>query len=237
MQHFKGTKTHEPIVKLLLVAANDELFAGLNKLLTESHFMVKRVNRFSEAINVLMSDHPQVIILDASGNELAALELCHTIKSTSSQKESVVIMLSKRKDELMEITAFNSGADDFVIYPVRSTALVERIKVRMKRPNQTITVIHDYNDDQALKIDRESYTVSLGNHFIQLSRKEFELLYLMASNPEKLFRRDELLQLVWNRNTLGRNRTIDVHISRLRQKIDTRFITCQKGFGYRFKAG
>jgi two-component system alkaline phosphatase synthesis response regulator PhoP len=206
----------------------------LNARLTEHGFNIKRVKKISEAFDILMSYKPELVVLNASSNELSALEFCNSIKSIHSLKECIVFILSDRKDELIEISSFNSGADDFVMLPLKINALIERIKVRMKSPNKTITIVQDYEDTAPLKIDRESYSVSLGNDFIQLSRKEFELLYLMASHPEKLFRREEIFQLIWNKKTLGKNRTIDVHISRLRQKLGNKYITSQKGVGYRF---
>jgi len=220
--------------KLLFVAGNNELHTKLNQLLTDHGFMLRHVAKYSEALNILLSYKPEVIILDSSGNELSALEICNAIKSMNSLKGAIVIILSNRQDELMEVSSFNAGADDFIMFPFHEIALVERIKIRLKSPGKIITIIQDYRDAPLLKIDRESYSVSLGNHFIQLSRKEFELLYLLASNPEKLFGREEIFQNVWNKKTLGKNRTIDVHISRLRQKLGNRFISSQKGLGYRF---
>ncbi len=218
--------------KLLLIADNG--LNDLNTMLVEHRFKTKQVKKVSDAFDILIEFKPEVIILDSSNNELSALEFCNSIKSINSLKECVIFILSNRKDELMEITSFNSGADDFILLPFKINALIERIKVRMKRPNKTITIVQDYENATSLKIDRESYTASLGNDFLELSKKEFELLYLMASHPEKLFTREEIFRTVWNKKTLGKNRTIDVHISRLRQKLGNRFITSQKGVGYRF---
>jgi two-component system alkaline phosphatase synthesis response regulator PhoP len=217
---------------LLLAAGNgfDELYDKL----TEDGFDIKRVKKISEAFDILLSYRPRLVILDSSNNELSALEFCNSIKSINDLKECIVFILSDRKDELIEISSFTSGADDFVRLPLKINALIERIKARMKSPTRTITIVQNYEDSTPLKIDRESYSVSLGNDFIQLSKKEFELLYLMASHPEKLFRREEIFRLIWNKKTIGKNRTIDVHISRLRQKLGNRYITSQKGVGYRF---
>ncbi len=225
-------KKNGTLYKLLLVA--DTGMNDLNSILIEHGFKTKQVKKISEAFDVLLEFKPEVIILDSSNNELSALEFCNSIKSINSLKECIVFILSNRKDELMEITSFNSGADDFIILPLKINALIERIRVRMKSPNKIITVIQDTENSTPLKIDRESYTASLGNDFLELSRKEFELLYLMASHPEKLFTREEIFRNVWNKKSLGKNRTIDVHISRLRQKLGNRFITSQKGVGYRF---
>lgn len=222
--------------KFLFVTANPANHIELIQLLIDQGFQTRQVDKFSEAFTLLLSYKPEVIILDASGNEISALEICSVVKSMNSLKGSIVIILSNRKDELMEISSFNAGAEDFVIYPIRANAFLERIKVRLRIPGNTITVIQDFENAMPLKIDRESYSVSLGNHFIRLSRKEFELLYLLASNPEKLFRREEIFNIIWNKKTIGKNRTIDVHISRLRQKVGNRFITSQKGLGYRFKS-
>ena len=228
----------KPVIetKLLLVAPVSKIFSDFGKLISESGIKVKQVTKFSEALKILLNYKPEVILLDSCKNELAALEFCNTVKSINSLRGSVVIILSDRKDELMEISAFNTGADDFILFPLKINALIERIKVRLKSPNKTITVVPDDEDASTLKIDRESYSVSLGNQFIQLSKKEFELLYLMASNPEKLFGREEIFRIVWNKKTLGKNRTLDVHVSRLRQKLGNKYISSQKGVGYRFRA-
>ena len=218
--------------KLLLIA--DQGVSDLNKTLVEHGFKTKQIKKVSDAFDVLLEFKPEVIILDSSNNELSALEFCNSIKSINNLRECIILILSNRKDEFMEITSFNSGADDFIVLPFKINALIERIKVRIKSPNKSITIVQDHENASSLKIDRESYTASLGNDFLQLSKKEFELLYLMASHPDKLFTREEIFRKVWNKKTPGTNRTIDVHISRLRQKLGNRFITSQKGVGYRF---
>jgi len=220
--------------KLLLVTSDPKAFREFTDNISEQSFEIKQASKFSEAFDSLPNYKPELIILDARGNELSAIEFTNSAKSISRTRGILVIIVSDRKDEWMEISSFHSGADDFVLYPFNPNALIERLKFRLKSPNKTITVVQDYENSTPLKIDRESYTVSLGNRFIQLSRKEFELLYLMASNPEKLFGREEIFNLIWNKKDLGKNRTIDVHISRLRQKLGDRFISSQKGVGYRF---
>ncbi len=220
--------------QLIFIGAQSEASSNLIKLLTEEGFQIMEIQSFSNALNMLAGIVPQVIILNSSGNELSAFEFCSSLRSISNFKKSVVIMLSDKKDELMEMTAFNSGVDDFLTYPIRYNVLLRRIKVRLKQPDQTISI--QLNDgSSALKIDLESYSVSLGNNFLDLSKKEFELLYLLASNPEKLFRREEIFMLVWNKNLVEKNRTLDVHIARLRKKLDKKFISSQKGIGYRLK--
>jgi len=149
--------------RLLIVAENSPQITELTELLSANGFSIKRLPRFSDAIDTLFEFLPDIVILNSSGNELSALEFCISIKSLSKTKNSIVIMLSDRNDELFEISAFNSGADDCIAVPFKVKSLAERIKVRMKKPSKAITITHDGNDHTPLKIDRESYSVSMGN--------------------------------------------------------------------------
>ena len=222
--------------KLLLVGGKNNSLDALSKDLADSGFITESMADYSDAIDFSLLFTPEVILIDSSGNELSAMELCISMKSLGRLKNAVVIILSDRKDEAIEISALNAGADDFLLLPLKLNVLLERIKTRLKKPDHAITITPDHENALPLKIDRESYSVSVGNHFVQLARKEFELLYLMASNPDKMFEREELFRLIWNKENIGKNRTLDVHIARLRQKIGEGYISSQKGIGYRFKS-
>jgi two-component system alkaline phosphatase synthesis response regulator PhoP len=175
-----------------------------------------------------------IFLIDSSRNEVASFELCHVIKSNVHWMKNPVIIFSDNTDESVEVAAFRAGADDYLRKPVKPIALVERIKARVNEPKDVITVQQETDGGQ-IYIDRRSYTVYAGNKALNLSRKEFELLYLLASQPGKIFRREEVFAKIWNKKFEESNRTVDVHILRLRKKLGQHSIYTQKGVGYRFK--
>jgi two-component system alkaline phosphatase synthesis response regulator PhoP len=236
LTHWWFTKNnHVMSYELHFISTRDSKIGQVVEMLTSNGFHVKTIENFSDAIDILHNSLPDVILIDTYNARLSALELCISIKSLDGLKNSVVIILSDKDDDGIELSFFNSGADDFMKNPFRTDVLLKRIKVKLKKPEKPVTIIQEQSGDLPLKIDRESYSVSLGETLIQLSRKEFELLHVMATSPNKMFDREELFRLVWKKSFVKKNdRTLDVHICRLRQKIGSKFIAVQKGIGYRF---
>ena len=198
------------------------------------NYIVHHVSRVSDALLNLKSTRTEIVLLDSSRNEVACLELCHAIKSTARSRKNLVIIASDRQDESSEVAAFRAGADDYITKPVRPMAFVERLKTRMSEPKDSITVQPELNGQSSIHIDRGSYSVYKDNKTLNLSRKEFELLFLLAGQPGKIFRREEVFEKVWRKKFEETNRTVDVHILRLRKKLGHDYIQTQKGVGYRF---
>lgn len=209
----------------------------LSDYLELENYIVHNVSRINEALHILKNINTEIALLDASRNEVACLELCHAIKSNVRSRKNLVIFASDKLEETSEVAAFRAGADDFIHKPLKPAALVERLKARMNEPRDSITLQPESNGHSRLFIDRESYTVYLDNKSLSLSKKEFELLFLLASQAGKIFRREEVFEKVWKKKFDESNRTVDVHILRLRKKLGHDYIHTQKGVGYRFIVG
>ncbi len=220
---------------LWLISDKKEEFDSLKNELSSGGFEFFML-RISEAFNRLNKETPEGILLDSDNSEISCFEFCHKIKSSSLLKKIKIIVISSNNSESMEEAVFDAGADEFVIKPIRQKALVKRISARLNLSLPTISILYKIQGKSALQINKESFSVYLNQILVHLSRKEFELLHLMASYPGKVFTREEIFNKVWNRNHLTKERTIDVHILRLRKKLGKEFISTQKGVGYRFCA-
>jgi two-component system alkaline phosphatase synthesis response regulator PhoP len=201
-------------------------------------FHVAAFDKISEALAELNNHIPDAILIDADKSEIPCLEFCHKLKSNTEFQKVLLIVISSNVSEAIEEAMFDAGADEFVTKPIRKGALLKRISLRLNKPFSGQKVMYNGNGNgkSALEIDKESFTVYLNHTLVPLSRKEFELLYLMASHPGKIFTREEIFNKVWNKKHISKERTIDVHILRLRKKIGEAFISTQKGIGYRFCA-
>jgi two-component system alkaline phosphatase synthesis response regulator PhoP len=160
------------------------------------------------------------------------IEACKQMRTMPEMKESFIVFLTARSEEYSEINGFNAGADDYIAKPIKPQLLMSRIKAILRRKNGD-------EDQQSLNvsniiIDRESYLVYRGEEKIQLARKEFELLFLLATKPGKVFNRDYILEKVWGEDVLVVDRTIDVHIRKIREKLGDDYIVTVKGVGYKF---
>ena len=167
--------------------------------------------------------------------EMDGIEACSNLREIESLSKSMIIFLSARGEDFTQIAAFDAGADDYINKPVKPKILLKKISSISRRifseTNNTSKIIVG-----SLVIDRESYSVTLEKDEIALPRKEFELLYLLASKPGKVLTRDEIMFKVWGTQVVVGDRTIDVHVRKLREKIGEKYIKTIKGVGYKFKA-
>ena len=221
---------------LWLIGEKKEEFSALSNELISEGFTCLFFKRISESLNFLNKETPEAIIINANHNEISCFEFCHRIKSSSHLKKIKLIILSSNNSEVMEEAVFDAGADEFVVMPIRPKALVKRISTRLNLFVTPFSILHKNNGKTSLQIDKESFSVYLYQMLVPLSRKEFELLHLIAGQPGKAFKREEIFIKVWKRNYISKERTIDVHILRLRKKLGEEFILTQKGVGYRFIA-
>lgn len=213
---------------------------GELEILTEEFSMkgyhIIAFNKISDALAKINNEIPEVILIDADKSEIPCLEFCHKVKSNPEFQKVLVIVISSSVSEAIEEAMFDAGADEFASKPIRQRALFKRIFSRLNKTVSMQKVLFNGKGKSALQIDKESFTVYLNHMLVPLSRKEFELLHLMASHPGKVFTREEIFNKVWNKKHFSKERTIDVHILRLRKKIGEEFISTQKGIGYRFCA-
>lgn len=221
--------------KILIVDDDPDIIEILTYNLSNEGYNVKSAVNGIEAIKKAKKFIPDIILLDVMMPEMDGIEACSNLREIESLSKSMIIFLSARGEDFTQIAAFDAGADDYINKPVKPKILLKKISSISRRilseNNNTSNIIVG-----SLSIDRESYSVTLEKDEITLPRKEFELLYLLASKPGKVLTRDEIMFKVWGTQVVVGDRTIDVHIRKLREKIGEKYIKTIKGVGYKFKA-
>jgi two-component system alkaline phosphatase synthesis response regulator PhoP len=221
------------MIKILVVDDDPDIIEILRYNLSLAGYQVKTAFNGKEAVKKAKLFLPEIILLDIMMPEMDGIEACTQIKSLPSLKKTMIIFLSARSEDFTQIAAFDAGGDDYISKPVKPKILLRKIRSVVKRIHSSV------NENTRIElgnivIDRNEYLVKIDNNNIKLPRKEFELFFLLASKPRKVFTRDEIMSKVWGINVVVGDRTIDVHIRKLREKIgDLRFKTV-KGVGYKF---
>lgn len=187
-------------------------------------------NVISKSLEVL----PNIIILDVLMQDMDGIEICSELRSFNKLDSTAIVFYTTRDDDYTQIAAFNAGADDYIIKPVKGNIMIRRINALMKRAKVTeLSYANDPKTNSGLIIDRERYLAFNNGEKINLPRKEFELLWLLNSFPKKVFTRKEIAKRIWNEEFPLENRTIEVHIRRLREKLGQHYIGTVKGVGYK----
>ena len=220
--------------KVLIVDDDPEIIEILNYNLINSGFITKSASNGLEAIKKAKKFIPDIILLDVMMPEMDGIEACIKIREIKTLTNTRIIFLSARGEDFTQIAAFDAGADDYISKPVKPKILLKKISSIARRldRNKNRSGILDLGE---IIIDRESYLVTINKDEKNLPRKEFELLYLLATKPGKLFTREEIMLKVWGTEIFVGDRTIDVHIRKLRKKIGEKYIKTTKGVGYKFK--
>ena len=221
------------IPKILVVDDDPDIVEILRYNLSLGGYDVKSAFNGKEAIKKAKIFLPEIILLDVMMPEMDGIEACSLIREIPSLLNTRIIFLSARSEDYTQLSAFDAGADDYISKPVKPKILLKKIESifkRINKKNEEIKVI----DLGEIKIDRNSYLVHIKNQEIALPRKEFELFYLLASKPGKVFTRDEIMGKVWGSEVVVGDRTIDVHIRKLREKIGDLYFKTVKGIGYKF---
>jgi two-component system alkaline phosphatase synthesis response regulator PhoP len=188
-------------------------------------------NHLASALADIRRIRPDAVVIDSDRQEVAALELCYLIKSEFGTGAVKTVMISSSQAPESEISSFKAGADDFVNKPIRQQAFLSRLSRRVGIGGDSIT-LQSENNSNKLRIDRDAYTVHFNRRLIRLSRKEFELLHLLAGQPAKVFSRDEIFEKVWKREGDEKDRTIDVHVLRIRKKINDQELSVHISFTF-----
>lgn len=218
--------------RILVVDDEQDILEIIRYNLKNEGFNVYTTDKSSEAFHLAKKLNPDLIMLDVMMPEISGLQLCKKIKADPDLKSIPVVLLTARGEEYSEIEGFNSGADDYITKPVRPKLIITRINALLRR-NRNKDQVSQLNVGE-FKIDRETFLVYKGPTEISLPKKEFELLFLLASAPGKVFSRDEVLEKVWGENVYVGERTVDVHIRKIREKIGEDHINTIKGVGYKF---
>lgn len=218
-------------MKILIVDDEIDILDLLEYNLEKEGFQTIRAIDGQEAIEKAKQEKPDLIILDIMMPNIDGIETCRRIREIPAMKSTSIVFLTARSEEYSEIAGFEAGADDYISKPIKPRILISRIRAimrrEMEREEENVLRIHD------LEILRDEYLVRQGEKAMTLPRKEFELLYFMASRPGKVFSREKLLEKVWG-DVYVVDRTIDVHIRKLREKIGDDYILTVKGVGYKF---
>ena len=218
--------------KILIVDDEQDIIELLEYNIKKEGYISETAINGSEAVKKAKSFKPDIILLDVMMPVMDGIEACRQIKELENL-ETYVIFLTARSEEYTEIAAFDVGANDFISKPIKPRALLSRISSvikRIKKTGQQDSLI-EISD---IKIDRLSYTVFKNDVQLTLPKKEFEILFFLASNPDKVYNRDQILAKVWGNDVYVVSRTVDVHIRKLREKIGDNLIQTIKGVGYKF---
>jgi two-component system alkaline phosphatase synthesis response regulator PhoP len=225
-----------PVAKETILIVDDEadLLELIEYNLKKEGYNVLKAENGMEGIRLARKHHPDLILLDIMMPRMTGFEVCKIIRDDNDLKQVPVIFLTARSDEETEVTGLDVGADDFLPKPISTVKLVARIKTVLRRAVETEEVgaeiaVHD------LLINRDRYLVLRGTKEFQLPRKEFEVLFFLASRKGKVIDRQTLLNEVWGSNVFVIDRTVDVHIRKIREKLGEQYIETVKGVGYRFK--
>jgi len=221
-------------LKILVVDDDLDIIEILKYNLNKSGYLVKSAKNGIEAIKRAKKFMPNIILMDVMMPEMSGIEACSEIKQIDELSEIMIIFLSARSEDYTQISAYDAGADDYISKPIKPKILLKKISNIAKKikSNKNMPIVLDLG---SIKINREEYLVTQNKNEIMLPRKEFELLFLLASKPEKVFTRDEIMNKVWGTQVVVGDRTIDVHIRKLREKIGDKHIKTLKGVGYKFK--
>ena len=217
--------------KVLVVDDEEPIRELLKYNLQKTGFEVKTAGDGEQAVDIAKKFLPDVVLLDIMMPKMDGVETCRRLRDNPQLQNTYIIFLTARSEEYSEVAAFDVGADDYITKPIKPRALISRIQALFRRNQKKGPEVVVAGD---LIIDRGSYTVKLNGREISLPKKEFELLFFLAQNPNKVFGREELLQNIWGSDVYVLARTVDVHIRKVREKIGDDYITTVKGVGYKF---
>ncbi|SMO46499.1 two-component system, OmpR family, alkaline phosphatase synthesis response regulator PhoP [Solitalea koreensis] len=226
---------NNPKQKILIVDDEPDILELIEYNLKKEGYQVFLAGNGQEAVTVARKVIPDLIILDIMMPKMDGIEACRLMRSMPEFKNTFMVFLTARSEEYSEIAGFNVGADDYIAKPIKPRALISRINAILRRNTFTEDSFENKVEIGDLVIDREAFVVYQGGTKIVLAKKEFELLYLLASKPGKVYTRETILKNIWEDSVVVTNRTIDVHIRKLREKLGDSYVTTVKGVGYKFE--
>ncbi|MEX2230673.1 MAG: response regulator transcription factor [Cyclobacteriaceae bacterium] len=226
---------NKPMHKVLVVDDEEPILELLKYNLEKAGYEVKTAADGLKAVEIAKKFLPDLVLLDIMMPVMDGVETCRRIREIPEIQKTFVIFLTARSEEYSEVAAFDVGADDYITKPIKPRALLSRINAYFRRDSKT-TSASNLIEVEDLTIDRTSYTVTVKGKQISLPKKEFELLFFLAQNPNKVLSREDLLQHIWGMDVYVVARTVDVHIRKVREKIGEDYITTVKGVGYKFRS-
>lgn len=223
----------KPTQKVLVVDDEESILELLKYNLEKQGYDVRTAAEGQEAVDIAKKFHPDLVLLDIMMPKMDGVEACRQIRAIPELINTFIVFLTARAEEYSEIAAFDGGADDYILKPIKPRALMSRISAIFRRDSKKKSTTSQIKIGDLI-VDRTSYTVKINGREVSLPKKEFELLFFLAQNPNKVFNREELLQNIWGSDVYVLARTVDVHIRKVREKIGDDYITTVKGVGYKF---
>jgi two-component system alkaline phosphatase synthesis response regulator PhoP len=219
------------MAKILVIDDEEDIRTLLHYNLQKEGYEVEIAENGDKGLAILSEFKPDLVLLDVMMPGMDGIEVCEAIRSKEGLQQTLVCFLTARNEDYSQIAGLEAGADDYVAKPIRPKVLISRIKALLRRFDVGES---DSTGEKGMIINREKYVVEKDGRTIHLPRKEFELLALLASKPNHVFERDIILDKVWGSDIVVGDRTIDVHIRKLREKLGNDYIKTVKGIGYRF---
>lgn len=223
-------------IKILVVDDEPDILDFLRYNLVKEGYSVITAGNGEEGVAMAHKEKPELVILDIMMPKMDGVEVCRNLRSKPEFDKTIIVFLTAREEDYSQIAALDIGGDDYITKPIRPRVFLSRIKALLRRSDRVESVEESQIISIGeLEIDTERITVKKGDEIIELAKKEFELLNLLVSKPGKVFTREEIFNKVWGTDVIVGNRTIDVHIRKLREKIGDPFIKTIKGIGYKFE--
>jgi len=219
--------------KILLVDDEPDILEFLSYNLEKEGFLVETAENGKQALEKAKKNQPDIVLLDVMMPEMDGIETCRTMREMPQFEHTIIAFLTARTEDYSQIAGFETGADDYISKPIKPRVLVSRLRALLRRyeAKESKSTFLEVGD---IQIDRERYLIIFKGKEMAVPRKEFELMSLLVSKPGRVFKREEILSKVWGNDTIVGDRTIDVHIRKLREKIGDDYFKTIKGIGYKF---
>ncbi len=222
--------------KILLVDDDNDILEFISYALKKEGYIVETCNKAKTAVKLVTEFVPDLILQDVMMAEMDGMELCAFYRQQPALNHTVIAFLTARGEDYSQIAGFEAGADDYITKPIKTKVLISRIKALLKRSSKedNSTVSQDILEFDDLIINKETYSIFMNGKEKNLPKKEFEILFTLASNSGKVFTREEIFSKIWDDDVIVGDRTIDVHVRKLREAIGSDKIQTIKGVGYKF---
>ena len=221
-------------IKILCVDDEPDILEILKYNLSNEGYQISTAKDGKIAVKKAKETHPNLIIMDIMMPNMDGIEACEILRSDEAFNDTLIMFLTARGEDYSYVAAYEAGADDYVTKPVKPKILLSKVKGLLRRSKKYSEKEVDEIEFGDLRINRDKYKVYTSDKSISLPRKEFELLNLLASKPDKVFKREKIMEKVWGEQVVVGDRTIDVHIRKLRKKIGDKYFKTIKGVGYKF---
>jgi two-component system, OmpR family, alkaline phosphatase synthesis response regulator PhoP len=222
-------------IRILLVDDEPDILEIVGYNLAQEGYQIFTAENGKEAVESAKKNQPNLIIMDVMMPEMDGIEACEIIRKIPELTQTIITFLTARSEDYSMLAGFDVGADDYIAKPIKPKVLVSKVKALLRRSKIIDPANSETLNVGEIEINREEYKIFKGGSEINLPRKEFELFYLLASKPGKVFKREEILDKVWGNEVIVGGRTIDVHIRKLREKIGEELFKTVKGVGYKFE--